>query len=200
MSMRDQNEEEFEVVDDTDNHQSFNVRLSLDMIDHGCEAIDEFKYLITDFASSNKNKQLVLDNYIELIAVLAFDSVSIDHERSKEITVFSLMANNVEGILNNYKLKAYPQEKVSYFYALYFMLIVSYINMYYLDVQVSTDWPVEVKNKIDMMRQKNATDTFIARNKTALQGKTPREKNEASFGSAMVTIARNTKTYIFKMR
>jgi hypothetical protein len=48
------------------------------------------------------------------------------------------------------------------------------------------DWPLEVKHKIDMMRQKNATDTFIARNKTALQGKTPREKNEVSFGSAMV--------------
>jgi hypothetical protein len=60
------------------------------------------------------------------------------------------------------------------------------------------DWPVEVKHKIDMMRQKNATDTFIARNKTALQGKTPREKNEASFGSAMVIIAKATRTYAFK--
>lgn len=60
------------------------------------------------------------------------------------------------------------------------------------------DWPVEVKHKIDMMRQKNATDTFIARNKTALQGKTPREKNEASFGSTMVIIAKATRTYAFK--
>jgi hypothetical protein len=46
------------------------------MIDRGCEAIDEIKYLITDFAACHKNKQLVLDNYIELIAVLAYDSVS----------------------------------------------------------------------------------------------------------------------------
>lgn len=60
------------------------------------------------------------------------------------------------------------------------------------------DWPVDVKNKIDMMRQKTATDTFVARNKTALQGKTPREKNEASFGSTMVAIARSTRSYIFK--
>ena len=34
--------------------------------------------------------------------------------------------------------------------------------------QPGKDWPVEVNHKIDMMRQKNATDTsFIARNKTA---------------------------------
>jgi hypothetical protein len=60
------------------------------------------------------------------------------------------------------------------------------------------DWSVEVEHKIDKMRQKNATDTFIARNKTALQGKTSREKNEASFGSAMIIIARATRTYAFK--
>jgi hypothetical protein len=64
------------------------------MIDRGCEAIDEIKYLITDFAARHKNKQLVLDNYIELIAVLAYDS---------GVSVFSLlMANIVVGILNNY--------------------------------------------------------------------------------------------------
>jgi len=107
--MRDNNEEDLTVVDDADNNQSFNVRLSVDMIDRGCEAIDEFKYLITDFASRHKNKQLVLDNYIKLIAVLAFNSVSTCNDRSKEITV------NVGGILNNYRLKAYPQEKVFIF-------------------------------------------------------------------------------------
>ena len=57
----------------------------------------------------------LIDNYIELIAVLAYDSVSTCKDRSKEITLFSLMANNVEGILNNYRLKAYPQEKVFMF-------------------------------------------------------------------------------------
>ena len=45
------------------------------------------------------------------------------------------------------------------------------------------------------MRLKVATDTFVSRNKTALQGRTPREKSEASFGATMVTmyhkIARN---------
>ena len=66
------------------------------MIDRGCEAIDEIKYLITDFASRHKNKQLVLDNYIELIAVLAFDSLSTCNDRSKKFTVFSLMANNLK--------------------------------------------------------------------------------------------------------
>ena len=115
MSMRDNHEEDLTVVDDADNNQSFNVRLSVDMIDRGCEAIDEIKYLITDFAARHKNKLLVLDNYIELIAVLAYDSVSTCKDRSKEITLFSLMANNVEGILNNNRLKAYPQEKVFIF-------------------------------------------------------------------------------------
>jgi len=70
--MRDNNEEDLTVVDDTDNNQSFNVRLSVDMIDRGCPAIDEIKYLITDLASRHKNKQLVLDNYIELI-VMSFN-------------------------------------------------------------------------------------------------------------------------------
>ena len=75
MLMRDNNEEDLTAVDDSDNNHLFSVRLSVYMIDRGCEAIDEIKYLITDFASRHKNKQLVLDNYIELIAVLAFDSL-----------------------------------------------------------------------------------------------------------------------------
>jgi hypothetical protein len=48
------------------------------------------------------------------------------------------------------------------------------------------------------MRQKVATDTFVSRNKTALQGRTPYEKSEASFGATMVAIAKSTKQYIFK--
>ena len=35
MSMRDNNEEDLTVVDDADKNQSFNVRLSVDMIDRG---------------------------------------------------------------------------------------------------------------------------------------------------------------------
>lgn len=60
------------------------------------------------------------------------------------------------------------------------------------------DWPVEVKKKIELMRTKLATDTFITRNKTALQGMSPREKSEASFGATMVALAKSTKAYIFK--
>jgi hypothetical protein len=52
------------VVDDADSIQSFNIMLSVDMIDCGCEAIDEIKYLITDFAARHKNKQLVLDKIL----------------------------------------------------------------------------------------------------------------------------------------
>jgi hypothetical protein len=52
------------VVDDADSIQSFNIMLSVDMIDRGCEAIDEIKYLITDFAARHKNKQLVLDKIL----------------------------------------------------------------------------------------------------------------------------------------
>ena len=48
------------------------------------------------------------------------------------------------------------------------------------------------------MRQKVATDTFVSRNKTALQGRTPRKKSEASFGATMVAIAKSSKAYIFK--
>ena len=58
--------------------------------------------------------RLTLFTNVALIAVLAYDSVSTCKDRSKEITLF-LMANNVEGILNNYRLKAYPQEKVFMF-------------------------------------------------------------------------------------
>jgi len=52
------------VVDDADSIQSFNIMLSVDMIDRGCEAIEEIQYLITDFAARHKNKQLVLDKIL----------------------------------------------------------------------------------------------------------------------------------------
>ena len=48
------------------------------------------------------------------------------------------------------------------------------------------------------MRQKLPTETFLSRNKTALTGKTPREKSEASFGSTMLALARHSRTYICK--
>ena len=54
LSMRDNNEEDLTVVDDADNNQSFNVRLSVDMIDRGCEAIDTSS-LILLFATRTSN-------------------------------------------------------------------------------------------------------------------------------------------------
>jgi hypothetical protein len=88
------------------------IILSVNMIERGSEPIDEIKYLVTEFAARNKNKELVLNNYIELIAVLAFNDVSTTQARGKEFTMYQLMSTNVDGILSNYKMKAYPQEKV----------------------------------------------------------------------------------------
>ena len=45
------------------------------------------------------------------IAVLAFNNVSFEQSRGKEFTVFGLMSNNVDGILYNNKLKAYPRRR-----------------------------------------------------------------------------------------
>ena len=88
------------------------IILSVNMIERGSLPIDEIKFLVTEFASRNKNKELVIANFIELIAVLAFDAVSTTQARGKEFTMFQLMSSNVDAILTNYKLKAYPQEKV----------------------------------------------------------------------------------------
>lgn len=100
-------------VDDNDaNINPAYTVLCVKMIERGAEAIDEIKYLVVDLAARNKFKQLVLDNYFELIAVLAYDGVSTMQERGKEFTVYSLISNNIDGILNNYRLKAYAQEKV----------------------------------------------------------------------------------------
>jgi hypothetical protein len=88
------------------------IILSVNMIERGSEPIDEIKYLVTEFAARNKNKELVLNNYIELIAVLAFNDVSTTQARGKEFTMYQLMSTNVDGILSNYKMKAYCQYKV----------------------------------------------------------------------------------------
>ena len=45
------------------------IILSVNMIERGSEPIDEIKYLVTEFAARNKNKELVLNSYIELIDV-----------------------------------------------------------------------------------------------------------------------------------
>ena len=82
------------------------IILSVNMIERGSEPIDEIKYLVTEFAARNKNKELVLNSYIELI------DVSTTQARGKEFTMYQLMSTNVDGILSNYKMKAYPQEKV----------------------------------------------------------------------------------------
>jgi hypothetical protein len=40
-------------------------------------------------------EEIVLSNYIELIAVLAYNNVSTEQNRGKEFTVFQLMSDNV---------------------------------------------------------------------------------------------------------
>lgn len=48
------------------------------------------------------------------------------------------------------------------------------------------------------MRAKPLTETFEKRNKTALAGRSPREKNEAAFGANMITLAKSCRAYVFK--
>lgn len=105
-------DDELDIDDVEDVSLASHIILSVNMIERGSEPIDEIKYLVTEFAARNKNKELVLSNYIELIAVLAFNDVSTTQARGKEFTMYQLMSTNVDGILSNYRMKAYPQEKV----------------------------------------------------------------------------------------
>ena len=65
------------------------------------------------FGSSNSKTRLILqDNLIALIAALALDAVSTGQKSQREMVFFQLMAISIDAIMNNYKLKDYPQEKV----------------------------------------------------------------------------------------
>ena len=90
------------------------VVLCVNMIGRGCEAIDEIKYTVQDYGQRNNiYKNLLIDQYINLIAILAYDGLSTSQDPSRVMVMYELMTINVEGILNNYHLKAYPKEKVS---------------------------------------------------------------------------------------
>ena len=105
-------DDELDVDDVEDVPLASHIILSVNMIERGSEPIDDIKYLVTEFAARNKNNELVLNNYIKLIAVLAFNDISTTQARGKEFTMYQLMSTNVDGILSNYRMKAYPQEKV----------------------------------------------------------------------------------------
>jgi len=93
------------------------VTLCVDMIGKGTSPrIDQIQYFVEHFSSSNqKTKQCLQNNILALISILAFDTVSTQFERNREIVVFQLMTINVDLIIANYRLKEYPQEKVFYY-------------------------------------------------------------------------------------
>jgi len=88
--------------------------LCLQMIDRGLEPrIDQIQYFIEHFGTASaKTEQMLSDNFISLIATLAYDDVSTNQDRQREVVVFQLMTISVDSILANYKLKAYPQDQV----------------------------------------------------------------------------------------
>lgn len=84
---------------------------------------DQIQFFVEHFGTSDsKTKQILQDNLIALIAILAFDDISTRQEVQKEIVLFQLMAVSIDAIMNNYKLKDYPQEKVLHWY-FYFIII-----------------------------------------------------------------------------
>lgn len=112
MTSNEDFEDEIDRQDNEEVHPPSIVVLSVNMIERGCEAIDEIKYLVTEFGQRHKNKETLMNNYLELIAVLAYDELSTTQDRGREVTTYSLMANNIDGIMNNYKLKSFAQDKV----------------------------------------------------------------------------------------
>ena len=88
--------------------------LCLSMIDRGlAPSIDQIAFFIDHFGvTSVKTKQMLHDNFIALIAILAYDDISTNHERQREVVLFQLMSISVDNILANYKMKAYPQDQV----------------------------------------------------------------------------------------
>jgi hypothetical protein len=78
--------------------------------------IDQIQYFIEHFGNANqKSKQCLQDNFIALIATLAFDNVSTTCDQNREMVVFQLMAISIDSIIANYRLKDCPQEGNSFF-------------------------------------------------------------------------------------
>ena len=92
------------------------IILILSMIEKGnIIRNDQIQYFVEHFGTFNsKTKSILHDNMIALIAVLAFDDISSNQSPQREIVLFQLMTVSIDAVLNNYKLKDFPQEKVLY--------------------------------------------------------------------------------------
>jgi len=68
--------------------------LCLSMIDRGlAPRIDQIQFFVDHFSiSSSKTKQILIDNFIALIAILAYDDVSTNQERQRELVLFQLIS------------------------------------------------------------------------------------------------------------
>ena len=90
------------------------IILLLSMIEKGnVTRNDQIQYFVEHFGSATlKTKQILQDNLIALIAVLAYDDVSTSQKQQREMVLFQLMAVSIDSIMNNYKLKDFPQDKV----------------------------------------------------------------------------------------
>ena len=64
-----------------------------------------------------------------LIATLAFDDISTNFERQREMVIFQHMAISIDAILSNYKMKEIAQEKV---FIMLFALPYLSLILYYL--------------------------------------------------------------------
>jgi len=88
--------------------------LLVNMIDKGhLIHSNQLEYFLLHFSTCNpKTKSILQDNFIALIAILAFDNVSTTCERQREMVVFQHMCISIDDILANYKLKEYAHEMV----------------------------------------------------------------------------------------
>jgi len=175
------------------------VTLSVDMIGKGTSPrIDQIQYFIEHFGNANqKTKQCLQDNFIALIATLAFDNVSTTCDQNREMVVFQLMAISIDSIIANYRLKDYPQEKV----ILFLLFIYNNYNIIFLQLfryLSGKDWSISVKTAINNMRLKSPTTSWSIRKQGSLNDKSLHEIKEAYFGSQMVVLASKMKTYISK--
>jgi len=74
---------------------------------------NQLEYFIQHFSSCNpKTKTILQDNFVALIATLAYDNVSTNFERQREMVIFQHMAISIDHILANYKMKDIAQDKV----------------------------------------------------------------------------------------
>jgi hypothetical protein len=89
----------------------------------------QIQYLIEHFCSANPKTKLILqENILSLIATLAYDDISSNCDRQREMMKFQLMTISIDSIMANYKLKDYAQGKVNniiYSSHLYLVIILA---------------------------------------------------------------------------